>query len=76
MKQRNYWLLASLSILIFMMTTTLACAEDINKGHVEVGISGMDIDDNAARVNEYVQSSDEDQPNVNPALDLSVDHFG
>ncbi|RKX82061.1 MAG: hypothetical protein DRP70_16945 [Spirochaetes bacterium] len=76
MKQRHYWLLALLSVLTFMMTTTLVCAEDLTKGHVEVGISGMDVDDNPARVNEYVQSSDEDQPNVNPALDLKVEHIG
>ena len=76
MKQRYYLLLALLSILTFMMTTTLVCAEDLMKGHVEVGISGMDIDDNPARVNEYVGTSDEDQPNVNPALDLGFDYFG
>ena len=75
MKQRYYLLLALLSILTFMMTTTLVCAEDLTKGHVEVGISGMDIDDNPARVNEYVETSDEDQPNVNPALKLGLEHF-
>ncbi len=76
MKQRYYLLLALLSILTFMMTTTLVCAEDIMKGHVEVGISGMDIDDNPARVNEYIETSDEDHPNVNPAFDLGLDYFG
>jgi hypothetical protein len=50
------WLLALLSILAFMMTTTFACAEEVTKGHVEVGISGMDTDDNPARVNEYVNT--------------------
>ncbi len=74
MKQRHYWLLALLSILI-LMTTTLACAESVTKGHVEIGISGMDIDDNAARVNEYVETTDEDHPNVNPALNLGLEHF-
>ena len=75
MKQRHYWLLALLSILTLMTTTTLVCAESVTKGHVEVGISGMDIDDNAARVNEYVETTDEDNPNVNPALKLGLDHF-
>ncbi len=76
MKQRHYWLLALLSVLVFMMTTTLVSAEDMMRGHVEVGMSGMDIDDNPARVNEYVETSDEDQPNVNPALDLGFDYVG
>ena len=76
MKQRYYLLLALLSILTFMMTTTFVCAEDKMTGHVEVGISGMDIDDNPARVNEYVETSDEENPNVNPALDLGIDYVG
>jgi len=76
MKQRYYLLLALLSTLTFMMTTTLVCAEDKMTGHVEVGISGMDIDDNPARVNEYVETSDEENPNVNPALDLGIDYVG
>ena len=76
MKQRYYLLLALLSVLTFMMTTTLVCAEDTMTGHVEVGVSGMDIDDNPARVNEYVGTSDEDNPILNPALKLGLDYSG
>ena len=43
MKQRYCLLLALLSILTLMTTTTLVCAESITKGHIEVGISGMDM---------------------------------
>jgi len=76
MKHRQLWLLALLSILTLIMTTTLACAEDSTKGHVEVGFSGMDTDDNAARVNEYLKTSSNDDSNFNPALDLNLEHFG
>ena len=76
MKQRNLWLLALLSILALLMTTTLATAgEATASGHVETGISAMDIDDNPARVNEYVKtSSDSDNP-INPAIDLGINFF-
>lgn len=74
MKQRHFGLLAVLSILTLLVTTTLAIAGEATvSGHVEAGISAMDIDDNPARVNEYVKtSSDSDNP-VNPAIDLGVD---
>ena len=74
MKQRHFGLLAVLSILTLLVTTTLAIAGEATvSGHVETGISAMDIDDNPARVNEYVKtSSDSDNP-VNPAIDLGVD---
>lgn len=74
MKQRHYWLLALLSILTLLVTTSVATAGEAKvSGHVETGISAMDIDDNPARVNEYVKtSSDSDSP-VNPAIDLGVD---
>jgi len=76
MKQRHYWLLALLSILTLITTTTLATAgETTTSGHVEVGISGMDIDDSSARVNEYVKTSSDDDNAVNPAIDLGVDFF-
>lgn len=74
MKQRHYWLLALLSILTLLMTTTLATAgETTASGHVEVGLSSMDVDDNPARVNEYVKTSSDSDNAVNPAIDLGVD---
>lgn len=75
MKQRHFWLLALLSILIFMSTTTLAIAEATTSGHVEIGVSAMDTEDSPARVNEYTKTSDEDNNNVNPALDLGIDYY-
>lgn len=74
MKQRHYWLLALLSILTLLMTTTLATAgEATASGHVETGISAMDVDDNPARVNEYVKTSSDSDNAINPAIDLGVD---
>ncbi|NOQ51005.1 MAG: MtrB/PioB family outer membrane beta-barrel protein [Desulfuromonadaceae bacterium] len=71
MKQRNYWLLALLSILILMTTTTLAIAgETMTSGHVEIGISGMDTDDSPARVNEYVNTKAEEGFSFAPSLSL------
>ncbi|MCF6267750.1 MAG: MtrB/PioB family outer membrane beta-barrel protein [Desulfuromusa sp.] len=61
MKQRYLWLLALLSILTLMSTTTLAIAgEAMTSGYVEIGISGMDTDDSPARVNEYVNTRSEE----------------
>ena len=74
MKQRHYWLLALLSILTLLMTTTLATAgEATASGHVETGISVMDVNDNPARVNEYVKTSSDSDNAINPAIDLGVD---
>ena len=76
MKQRHLWLLALLSILTLMTTTTLAIAgEAMTSGHVEIGISAMDTDDNPARVNEYVKTSNDDDTTINPAIDLGVDFY-
>ncbi|MCK4502822.1 MAG: MtrB/PioB family outer membrane beta-barrel protein [Desulfuromonadales bacterium] len=76
MKQRHLWLVALLSILTLMTTTTLAIAsEAVTSGHVEVGISGMNTDDSPARVNEYVKTSNDDNNTVNPAINLGVDFF-
>jgi len=73
MKQRHLWLLALLSILTLMTTTTLAIAgEAITSGHVEIGISGMDTDDSPARVNEYVNTRSEEGFWFSPSLSLET----
>ncbi|MBN1957183.1 MAG: MtrB/PioB family outer membrane beta-barrel protein [Desulfuromonadales bacterium] len=77
MKQHHTWLLTLLSILTFLMAATTVLAEEATvAGHVEVGISGMDTDDNPARVNEFVKTSNDDDSTVNPALDLGVEYLG
>lgn len=70
MKQRYIWLLALLSVLTLMATSTLAIAADaVTSGKVEVGVAGKAIDDNPARVNEYsTYRSDE---GVNPTIKAS-----
>ena len=74
MKQRHYGLLALLSILALIITTSPAFAEEATvSGHVEAGISVMNTDDNPARVNEYVKTSSEDDNTVNPALNVGLE---
>lgn len=76
MKQRRMWLLILLSILTLILAPTFACAEDAaTKGHVEVGISGMDVDDNPARIDEYVKTESDNDSTVTPKIDLSLEHF-
>ncbi|MCK4623440.1 MAG: MtrB/PioB family outer membrane beta-barrel protein [Desulfuromonadales bacterium] len=71
MKQRHLWLLALLSILTLMTTTSLAIAEEGKaSGHVEIGISGMETDDSPARVNEYVNTRAEEGFSFAPSLSL------
>jgi len=71
MKQRYLWLLALLSILTLMTTTTLAIAgEAMTSGYVEIGISGMDTDDSPARVNEYVNTRSEEGFSFAPKFSL------
>ncbi|MCD6581752.1 MAG: MtrB/PioB family outer membrane beta-barrel protein [Desulfuromusa sp.] len=73
MKQRYLWLLALLSVLTLMTTTTLALAEEaMTRGHVEIGISGMDTDDNPARVNEYVNTRSEEGFSFAPKVSLET----
>lgn len=68
------WLLALLTILVFSLAASSVFAEEATvKGYAEVGISGMDIDDNAARVDEYVKTSSDDSE-INPAIDLGLDY--
>ncbi|SDZ84027.1 Putative outer membrane beta-barrel porin, MtrB/PioB [Desulfuromusa kysingii] len=71
MKLRHIWLLALLSILTLMTTSTMASAEETaTSGHIEIGISGMDTDDSPARVNEYVNTRSEEGFSFSPSLSL------
>ena len=73
MKQR-YFLVAVLSILILAATSTLAIAEEDSahlSGNWEVGVTGVDLEDNPARVNEYgTYRTEEDGVNLATELNL------
>jgi len=69
-------MLALLSVLILAATSTLAIAEDSSahlSGSMEVGVSGVDLKDNPARVNEYVTYRSKDD-GVNPAGKLNLEY--
>lgn len=71
MRQPQYWLLTLLSVLALMSTAATASAEEkVLGGQVEVGFSGMNTKDNAARVNEYVRGRSEDGLSFAPKLAL------
>ena len=71
MKKSHYWLLAMLSVLTLMTIATAAVAEEKSvSGHVEIGVSGMDTNDNPARVNEYVNTRSEEGFSFAPKLFL------
>jgi len=76
MKQR-YFLVAVLSILILAATSTLAMAEEDSahlSGNWEVGVTGVDLEDNPARVNEYgTYRSDTD--GVNLATEVNLEYI-
>ena len=78
MKQSRFWLLALLTVLTFVAATT-AMAEE-GAGHVtgswELGMSGINTDDNAARVNEYGSVRAEDGVSLAPQLDLEFEKGG
>ncbi len=75
MKQRHDWLLALLSIVILMTTTTLATAQEMmTSGHAEIGVSGINTNDNPARVNEYGTIRSKEGLSLAPKL--SLDSFG
>jgi len=79
MKQSYVWLLALLSILTLAATSTLAMAEEDSahvKGNVEVGVTGVDIKDNPARVNEYSKYRSDDGFGLAPSLDLEFEEKG
>jgi len=69
-------MLALLSVLILAATSTLAIAEDSSahlSGSMEVGVSGVDLKDNPARVNEYVNYRSKED-GVNPAGNLNLEY--
>lgn len=72
MKRSQLWLLALLSILTCMTATTvMAVEDDVHvSGSLEIGMSGVSIDDNAARVNEYTSVRSDDGVALAPQLDL------
>ena len=71
MRQPQFWLLALLSVLALMTTASMAFAEgNALGGHVEVGATGINTKDNAARVNEYVRGRSEDGISFAPKLSL------
>lgn len=71
MRQPQSWLLALLSVLALMTTASMAFAEgNALGGHVEVGATGINTKDNAARVNEYVRGRSEDGISFAPKLSL------
>ena len=78
MKQSRLWLLALLTVLTLVAATT-AMAEE-GAGHVtgswELGMSGINTDDNAARVNEYGSVRAEDGVSLAPQLDLEFEKGG
>lgn len=78
MKQSQLWLLALLTVLTFVAATT-AMAEE-GAGHLtgswELGMSGINTDDNAARVNEYGSVRQEDGVSLAPQLDLEFEKGG
>ena len=75
MKQSRLWLLALLSVLTLMTATTVMAEE--GAGHVtgswELGMSGINTDDNAARVNEYSSIRQEDGVSLAPKLELEFE---
>ncbi|MDD2557332.1 MAG: GSU2204 family CXXCH-containing (seleno)protein, partial [Desulfuromonas sp.] len=80
MKQSQLWLLALLSVLALMVTTSVAVAGADNariSGFWEMGMSGITTDKNAARVNEYGSVRNDDGIALAPKLnlDLQVDKF-
>jgi hypothetical protein len=79
MKQSQLWLLALLSVLALTVTTSVAVASE-NGAHVsgswELGMSGINTDDNAARVNEYGSVRADDGIALAPKLDLEFKNGG
>ncbi|BCA78417.1 cytochrome c [Desulfuromonas sp. AOP6] len=73
MKQSRTWLLALLSALTLMATSTLAVAEESSdhfSGSVEIGATVVDVKDNPARAQEYTGYRSDDGVNVAPKLEL------
>ena len=77
MKLCRIWLLALMSIMALVATSTFAIAEDAahTSGSVEIGATGTDLDDFSARVNEYVKQRDDQGFGVAVKLDLEFTGF-
>ncbi len=76
MKQSRLWLLALLSVLALMVTTSVAVAGADNariSGFGELGMSGITTDNNAARVNEYSSVRDKNGVALAPKLNLDLE---
>jgi hypothetical protein len=78
MKHSQLWLLALLSVLTLMTATTVMASENDARvsGSWELGMSGVSIDDNAARVNEYTSVRNDDGVALAPKLDLEFKNGG
>jgi len=78
MKQSQLWLLAMLSILLLVATTSAYAEEEGAhlSGSWELGMSGINTDDNAARVNEYGSVRADDGVSLAPKLDLEFENGG
>lgn len=73
MKQRQIWLVALLSALTFVILPCLGFAADTS-GSLEVGGVITDVEDNTARVNEYVKNRTGDGGSPSVRMDVeSVD---
>lgn len=76
MKQSQLWLLALLSVLALTVTTSVALANEHGahvSGSWELGMSGINTTDNAARVNEYGSVRADDGIALAPKLNLEVE---
>jgi hypothetical protein len=78
MKHSQLWLLALLSVLTLMTATSVMASEDGARvsGSWELGMSGINTDDNAARVNEYGSVRADDGISLAPKLDLEFKNGG
>ncbi|MEJ2520553.1 MAG: GSU2204 family outer membrane beta-barrel protein, partial [Desulfuromonadales bacterium] len=74
MKQCHIWLLALTSVMALVATSTFAIAEEAvpMNGRVEIGATNTDLDDNPARVNEYVKHRRDQGSGVAGAIDLEA----
>ncbi len=78
MKQSRLWLLALLSVLMLLAAETAMAEEGTGhvSGSVELGMSGVNTNDNAARVNEYTSVRDDDGVSLAPKLNLEYENGG
>lgn len=65
-------ILLALSIALLLPTGVWADSGVASSGKVELGVTGVGIDDDKARVSEYTDSRSEDGVNANGEIDLSL----